>query len=307
MIAAADFNRDDRVDLAVSNCGGGGPSVLLNLGDARFAEPRIAPSDVDACAVGTGDFDRDGIPDLVTGSFGSGRVTVLIGHGDGSFRPTGQLRPRGLHPGRGARTRRRRGRRPGRGDLPDRRAGRTTDRRGRRAGLARCRSRTQGPASATLVVRSRGHVAEGRQGPLGPARPPDHRRPAGPSPGPGRPQRARLPRSPRRLPRPPRAAPPLPHGPGARRPAPAAVPRICATPSPRRWSPIPASAASRSGSATATCTAPCATCTTPRATTTSSSSLVPSACPRRRTPACVSRVADGPAWGEPRTASEISA
>jgi hypothetical protein len=84
-VSAADFDGDGKRDLVVSNCGGGGPSVLRNRGNAVFAPPSVVPSDYDACTVGTGDFNRDGNPDVVAGSYFSGNVTVLLGRGNGAF------------------------------------------------------------------------------------------------------------------------------------------------------------------------------------------------------------------------------
>lgn len=91
-ISAADFNRDRRRDLVVSNCGGGGPSVLLNRGGGAFAAPRVVPTDTDACTVGAADVNADGKPDIAAASYASGNVTVLLGRGDGTFAKAGQYR-----------------------------------------------------------------------------------------------------------------------------------------------------------------------------------------------------------------------
>lgn len=84
-IASADFDGDGRPDLVVSNCFGGGPSVLLGGGDGSFAAPRVQRIGIDACTVGTGDFDADGNADLVVGSYQERVLRVLLGRGDGTF------------------------------------------------------------------------------------------------------------------------------------------------------------------------------------------------------------------------------
>lgn len=89
-ISSADFNRDGHADVVVSNCGGGGPSVLLNSGDGTFGAPQVTPTDPDACAVGVGDFNDDGSADVVAGSWVTSRITVLLGDGAGGFDPAGR-------------------------------------------------------------------------------------------------------------------------------------------------------------------------------------------------------------------------
>lgn len=84
-ISPADFNRDGAPDMVVSNCGGGGPSILLGNGDGSLGAPSVTRSDIDACAVGTGDFNNDGAPDIVAGSYATGNVTILLGDGTGEF------------------------------------------------------------------------------------------------------------------------------------------------------------------------------------------------------------------------------
>jgi hypothetical protein len=86
-VAAADFNGDGKLDLAISSPLGGGVFVLLGNGDGTFQAPveYAVPSSrsliLDSLVVA--DFNGDGKLDLAVG--GSG-VSVLLGNGDGTFR-----------------------------------------------------------------------------------------------------------------------------------------------------------------------------------------------------------------------------
>lgn len=84
-VAAADFNGDGKVDLAVSNAEGASVSLLLGQGDGHFlAETRLpvgsAPRDVSAA-----DFNGDGKLDLAVLNTQDSTVGVLLGKGDGTF------------------------------------------------------------------------------------------------------------------------------------------------------------------------------------------------------------------------------
>ena len=87
-VAAADFNGDGHLDLAVANQGSNNVSILLGNGDGTFAAPMNlhVPG---AFFVATGDFNGDGKVDLAVASFGEklerGVISIALGNGDGTF------------------------------------------------------------------------------------------------------------------------------------------------------------------------------------------------------------------------------
>jgi FG-GAP-like repeat len=85
-VAAADFNGDGKVDLAVAFSGW--VTVYLGNGDGTFrgGQPRYTTRD--AFFLAAGDLNRDGTPDLVVSDQVSNQIIVLLGNGDGSFQRT---------------------------------------------------------------------------------------------------------------------------------------------------------------------------------------------------------------------------
>jgi|KBSMisStandDraft_5_1062788.scaffolds.fasta_scaffold24597_2 hypothetical protein len=89
-----DFNRDGKLDLAMSDQGGG-VSVLLGNGDGTFGTAANFPISGGNFANGlaAGDFNGDGILDIAASNpgppdlFQGTNVSVLLGHGDGTFGP----------------------------------------------------------------------------------------------------------------------------------------------------------------------------------------------------------------------------
>lgn len=87
-VAAADFNGDGNIDLALTtNAGGGGNDIgiLLGNGNGTFQSEVNYGSGMYG-PIGIGDFNNDGKLDIIGGTGGtSPQVAVLIGNGDGTF------------------------------------------------------------------------------------------------------------------------------------------------------------------------------------------------------------------------------
>jgi hypothetical protein len=85
-LAVADFNRDGKLDLVVTNAADSTVSVLLGNGDGTF-QPQVGYAtalSADWQTVVVGDFNGDGKLDLAVSCFSV--VSVLLGNGDGTFR-----------------------------------------------------------------------------------------------------------------------------------------------------------------------------------------------------------------------------
>ncbi len=83
--AAADFNGDGNLDLALSSDESGRLEVQLGQGNGHFTATASQPIGVSPRAMVTGDWDDDGREDLAIADFGSDRVAILQGNGKGGF------------------------------------------------------------------------------------------------------------------------------------------------------------------------------------------------------------------------------
>jgi hypothetical protein len=95
-ILAADFNGDEKFDLAVSDGLKGGIVVLLGQGDGTFNTDGKYATPGNSLAVALGDLNGDKIPDLISTNYQSARVSVLLGQGNGKF-ATAVNYPAGLY------------------------------------------------------------------------------------------------------------------------------------------------------------------------------------------------------------------
>jgi hypothetical protein len=92
-VAAGDFNRDGKLDVAVGTQAPPSLKILFGNGDGSFKPPTISfrpgntPTDIKA-----GDFNGDGKLDLVSaGVFKGSNVQIFLGKGDGNFSDAGKL------------------------------------------------------------------------------------------------------------------------------------------------------------------------------------------------------------------------
>ena len=86
--AAADFNKDGKLDLVIGDQNSSQVVVLLGNGDGHFQAARSFPlNSGGGFDVAVGDLNGDGIPDIAATSPIAQSVIVLLGKGDGNFQP----------------------------------------------------------------------------------------------------------------------------------------------------------------------------------------------------------------------------
>jgi uncharacterized protein (TIGR03437 family) len=95
-VAAADFNKDGRLDAAVT--GGSGVTIHLGAGDGTFQAGTAIATGMNPWRVEAGDWNRDGAADLAVvnqGEYGSptnaGDLAILISNGNGTFRAPARI------------------------------------------------------------------------------------------------------------------------------------------------------------------------------------------------------------------------
>ena len=86
-LAAADFDGDGKLDLAVGCVGSNDAVILLGDGKGGFRTGGTFPAGPDPAEMAAADLDGDGKIDLAIANHGVPLVTVLLGDGRGGFRP----------------------------------------------------------------------------------------------------------------------------------------------------------------------------------------------------------------------------
>ncbi|HKB03250.1 MAG TPA: VCBS repeat-containing protein [Gemmataceae bacterium] len=86
-IVVADFNGDQKPDLAVANDGTDVIDVLLGNGDGSFGAATTVPCGDGADYLSAGDLNGDGKADLVLASTQANQIRTLLGDGQGGFGP----------------------------------------------------------------------------------------------------------------------------------------------------------------------------------------------------------------------------
>ena len=84
-IVAADFNRDGKMDMAVSAQNSGVLTILLGNGNGTFTAAASPAGNFYTNEIAAADLKGNGTPDLIVLSSDGGLVQILMGNGDGTF------------------------------------------------------------------------------------------------------------------------------------------------------------------------------------------------------------------------------
>ena len=94
-IAAADFNGDGKLDLAVESWDENKVLVMFGNGDGTFQTPglKFPVGEAPYQRLRTADLNKDGHPDLITSNWRGDSVSLLLGDGKGHFSLAGGINP----------------------------------------------------------------------------------------------------------------------------------------------------------------------------------------------------------------------
>ena len=84
-IVVADFNRDGKLDVAVTDSSANVVYILLGCGDGTFGAPTVIAVGNAPDAIVAGDFNNDGKLDLAIANSADNTAMLLLGNGDGKF------------------------------------------------------------------------------------------------------------------------------------------------------------------------------------------------------------------------------
>jgi len=94
-VAAADFNGDGKIDVAVTSSSG--VSIMLGDGAGNFGTPLVLTAGISPQRIVALDLNGDGKLDLAVTNLGSNTVSIFLGHGDGTFASASDI-PVGMGP-----------------------------------------------------------------------------------------------------------------------------------------------------------------------------------------------------------------
>lgn len=99
-IATGDFNKDGKLDLAVTNVNDRTVTILLGNGQGGFTAAPASPSTgAGPQAIVVADFNGDGNLDIAVSDHSTNSLTILLGKGDGTFTAAPVLTTIGSNPG----------------------------------------------------------------------------------------------------------------------------------------------------------------------------------------------------------------
>ena len=90
-LVVGDFNKDGKLDLAVTQANSSTLSVLVGNGDGNFQAPVAYSVGNNPVSPLVADLNGDSIPDLITINQSSNTFSVLLGNGDGTFKSASEF------------------------------------------------------------------------------------------------------------------------------------------------------------------------------------------------------------------------